>query len=185
MAEYYLISQLPSLDSVSDNTPLPITEERFLELCDRFLGKKTQNELRRVTLLPTKQTQRSSSALVTAWNEGERLLRLTLAKARAEKLQKPSEEDSPAVSPALLQAVRTAVETENPLEAERHLFRFRLAFLEELRPMDTFADDFVFYYLLKLKLLLRMRQFDTDRGVTAYKNIYDSIMRGDRLEVVK
>ncbi len=185
MAEYYLISQLPSLDSVSESTPLPITEERFLELCDRFLGKKVQNELRRVTLLPSKENQKSSSALVSVWNEGERLLRLALAKTRAEKMQKPFEEDLPSVPPALLQAVRTAVDTENPLEAERHLFRYRLAFLESLRPMDTFAEDFVFYYLLKLKLLLRMRQFDTDRGVTAYKNIYDSIMRGDRLEVVK
>ena len=40
MAEYYLISQLPSLDGISENTPLPITEERFTELCNRFLGEK-------------------------------------------------------------------------------------------------------------------------------------------------
>ncbi len=29
MAEYYLISQLPSLDGISENTPIPITEEQF------------------------------------------------------------------------------------------------------------------------------------------------------------
>lgn len=185
MAEYYLISQLPSLDGVSENTPLPITEERFLELCGRFLGKKAQKELRDVTLFPTKEPQRSSSALIQAWNEGERRLRLVLAKARAEKMQKAFDEEIPSPPPALLQAVRTAVEAENPLEAEKHLFQYRLALLESLRPMDTFAEDFVFYYLLKLKLLLRMRQFNTDSGVTAYKNIYDSIMRGERLEVVK
>lgn len=40
MAEYYLISQLPSLDGIHDNAPLPITEERFTELCDRFLKKR-------------------------------------------------------------------------------------------------------------------------------------------------
>ena len=38
MAEYYLMSQLPSLDGVGENTPLPITEERFSELCHRFLS---------------------------------------------------------------------------------------------------------------------------------------------------
>ena len=37
MAEYYLIAQLPSLDGVGENMPVPITEERFLELCCRFL----------------------------------------------------------------------------------------------------------------------------------------------------
>lgn len=185
MAEYYLISQLPSLDGVSENTPLPITEERFLELCGRFLGKKAQNELARVTLLPSKEHQKSSSALVEAWNEGERQLRLVLAKARAERMKKPFGEDVPAPSPALLQAARTAVEAKDPMEAEKLLSHYRLTFLETLRPMDPFADDFVFYYLLKLKLLARIRQFDTDRGVTAYKNIYDSIMRGDRSEVVK
>lgn len=185
MAEYYLISQLPSLDGVGENTPLPITEERFLELCGNFLGKKAQQELRRVTLLPPKAPQKSSSPLVEAWNRGERELRLVLAQARAENLKKPFDEAVPSPSPALLQAVRAAVEEANPMEAEKILFRYRLTFLESLRPMDAFAQDYLFYYLLKLKLLLRIRQFDTDRGVTAYKNIYDSIMRGDRLEVVK
>ncbi|MBE6758325.1 MAG: DUF2764 family protein [Ruminococcaceae bacterium] len=185
MAEYYLISQLPSLDGVSENAPLPITEERFLELCGRFLGKKACDELTRVTLLPPREEQKSTSALVQAWNEGERHLRLVLAKARAEKLQKSFEEDIPSPSPALLQAVLSAVEAENPLEAEKHLLRYRLAFLEELRPTDAFAQDYLFYYLLKLKLLLRIRHFDTDSGAAAYKNIYDSIMRGERLEVVK
>ena len=45
MAEYYFMSQLPSLDGISDQLPLPITEERFLELCHRFLGKKAQREI--------------------------------------------------------------------------------------------------------------------------------------------
>ena len=44
MAEYYLISQLPSLDGLSENVPMPITEERFFELCERFLNKKSQED---------------------------------------------------------------------------------------------------------------------------------------------
>ena len=40
MAAYYLISQLPALDGIGDNVPLPITEERFVELCGRFLKAK-------------------------------------------------------------------------------------------------------------------------------------------------
>jgi hypothetical protein len=50
--------------------------------------------------------------------------------------------------------------------------------------MDSFSEDFVFYYGLKLKLISRIRQFDSESGETAYKNIYSSIMSGERLEVI-
>ena len=52
MAEYYLISQLPSLDGIGESSPLPITEERFLELCSSFLSKKALNEIKNLTLCP-------------------------------------------------------------------------------------------------------------------------------------
>ena len=88
MAEYYLISQLPSLDGISESTPLPITQERFTELCQRFLGKKAQREFEKLTLAPTRNPEKSSSALIEEWNEGESKLRLALAKLRADKLNK-------------------------------------------------------------------------------------------------
>jgi hypothetical protein len=48
--------------------------------------------------------------------------------------------------------------------------------------MDNFSEDYIFYYGLKLKLILRLKQFDVQVGKATYKNIYDSILRGDRLE---
>ena len=45
MAEYYLISQLPSLDAIGENSPIPITQEQFLELCNRFLNKNLISSL--------------------------------------------------------------------------------------------------------------------------------------------
>ena len=83
----------------------------------------------------------------------------------------------------LVKVANAAVDTENPMEAEKALNNYRLAFLETLRPMDSFSLDFVFYYGLKLKLLLRLREFDTDAGKAAYKKIYSSILSGDELEV--
>ena len=88
MAEYYLISQLPSLDGIHDNAPLPITEERFTELCDRFLKKKAQDELKKLTLSPQKHCESSESGFIAAWNERERNLRFALGKLRAEKMKK-------------------------------------------------------------------------------------------------
>lgn len=184
MAAYYLISQLPSLDGNGENMPVPITEERFLELCNRFLGKTAQNELKKLTLMPPKAYEKSTSPLVEKWNDGERNLRLALAKVRADKMKKAFDFEKEPMPAELMKAASTAVEFESPLEAEKFLNSYRLEFLETLRPMDNFSEDFVFYYGLKLKLILRARQFDTNAGNIAYKNIYNSILNGDRLEAI-
>lgn len=185
MAEYYLISQLPSLDGLSENTPIPVTETRFFELCSRFLGKKALNELNGITLVPSKTYKKSSSALIEKWNDGERNLRLALAKLRADKMNKHFDAVIKSFPAGVLQAVRTAVEIESPMEAEKFLNCYRLEFLETLRPADSFSEEFVFYYCLKLKLLERIRKFDTHSGETAYRKIYDSIMSEDKTEVIQ
>ncbi len=185
MAEYYLISQLPSLDGVSENTPIPITEERFTELCQQLLSKKALSELKRLSLMPTKIPEKSTSGLIEAWNDGERNLRLILAKLRADKLNKDFDSENKSLPVGLVQAARTAVEIESPMEAEKFLNQYRLDFLETLRPTDSFSVEFVFYYYLKLKLILRIRQFDTKSGEIAYRNIYNSIINGDRSEVIQ
>ncbi len=185
MAEYYLISQLPSLDGIGENTPLPVTEERFIELCSRFLSKKALAQLCKLSLIPSKSYEKSDSSLIEAWNESERNLRLALAKLRADKMNKHFDTNIQSFSAGLVQTARTAVEIENPMDAEKFLNRYRLDFLESLRPMDSFSDEFVFYYALKLKLIERMRKFDLQNGEKAYRNIYDSIMNGDRSEVIK
>lgn len=184
MAEYYLISQLPSLDGISENMPLPITEEQFSELCNSFLGKKARSELKNLTLSPPKEPEYSGSALLKAWNESERNLRLSLAKARAEKMKKTFDAESRVLPAEYIKMANTAIEMDNPMEAEKYLNRYRLELLEALRPMDNFSEDFVFYYGLKLKLLLRIRQFDAQAGEAAYRNIYNSILNGDSLEVI-
>ena len=183
MANIYFMSQLPSLDGINENVALPITEERFLELCQRFLDKKAQHEISKLTLTPPREYEKSSSDLIEAWNKGERELRFALAKARAEKMKKSFDTENKNFSVELMKVARTAVEMESPLEAEKALNRYRMEYLETIKPMDTFSEEFVYYYCLKLKLILRMRQFDAENGKTAYRNIYDSIMNGEELEV--
>ena len=182
MSQVYLMSQLPSLDGVSEHTPPAITEERFLELCHRFLGKKEWEELEKLTLVPEREGTRSSSALIQAWNEGERCLRLALGRARAEKLNKHFEAEESVLPLELVRLVSTAMEQQSPLVAEKLLNDYRLGFLETLRPTDPFGQEFVFYYALRLKLLLRSRQFDAVLGEQAYRNIYRSVVSGEELE---
>ncbi len=184
MAEYYLISQLPSLDGISDGTVLPISWEKFIELCSRFLGKKAMTELEKISLVPSRDGEKISSELIRQWNESERKLRLALGKLRADIMKKSFDADIQGFPVTVLQAARTAVEIESPLEAEKYLNRCRLDFLEDLRPMDSFSDEFIYYYALKLKIIERVRKFDTAGGESAYRNIYDSIMNKDRSEVI-
>ena len=184
MAAYYLMAQLPSLDGLGENAPLPITEERFLELCGRFLGEKAGRALAGLTLEPPREPEPTGSAVVDGWNAGERGLRLALGKARAERMKKPFEAGESGFSPETLKAARAAAEMEDPMEAERYLLAFRLSLLESLRPMDAFSEEAAFYYALRLKLLARARRFDTVAGQAAYQSIYDSILHGDRLEVL-
>lgn len=185
MAEYYLISQLPSLDGIGDTAPLPIDEERFFELCGRFLGKKAQSEMEKLTIAPSPEAEKTSSTLLSAWYEGERQLRLALGRARAEKMNKSFDIENNSLPAELTKVAGEAVNAENPLEAEKFLFDFRMKFLESLRPMDNFSEEFVFYYGLKLKLIMRMRQFDKKLGEAAYKDIYSSILIGDRMEAIE
>lgn len=184
MAEYYLISQLPSLDGLSDTVPLPITEERFVGLCESLLKDKIINELSNLTLIPSLNPIKSKSALITAWNQGERCLRLSIAKVRAEKMEKSFDLGGQALPNQLTKIASSAVEIDNPLEAEKFLTEYRLNFLESLRPLDSFSEDYIYYYYIKLKLLQRMRQFNEKEGEITYKNIYNSIMNGDKTEAM-
>ncbi len=185
MNQYYLIAQLPTLDGLGDNMPLPITEDRFLELCSRFVSKKTMSELQRLSLTPPRRKVKFSSSVAKAWDEHERSLRLILGKARAERMKKSFDADDAEETGELLALARTAVKQTDPLEAEKLLNRSRLEFLEGLRPADAFSEEMLFYYSLKLKLISRIRQFDESAGESAYKNIYSSIVRGDILEVTQ
>ena len=104
MAEYYLISQLPSLDGISENMPLPITEQDFLKMCATSLKKKSYDELLKLSLTPPRQSEKTSFSLAEAWNKGERSLRLALAVERAEKMKKEFDVEKQAFSPEILSA---------------------------------------------------------------------------------
>lgn len=182
MAEYYLISQLPSLDGLDENSPVPITEERFLEICEGSLKSKVLRELNNINLVPPADLPKSYSSVIESFNEGERNLRFALAKVRADKMNKPFDLNNRQLPSELCKVASEAAEIKNPLEAEKFLLQYRLRFLETIRPMDNFSEDYIFYYGLKLKLISRLRQFDVQLGKATYKNIYDSILNGNKLE---
>ncbi len=185
MAEYYFISQLPSLDGIGENTPLPISPERFTELCNSFLDKKYKEAVNHLTLSPEKNIESTGFEFIDAWNQKERALRLALCVVRAQKMKKTYDTENEAMPADCQKAAAGAVEIENPMEAEIYLNRYRLQVLEALRPLNGFSEDYIFYYGLKLMLISRIKQFSTELGEKAYRNIYDSIVNGDRLEAIQ
>lgn len=184
MSEYYLVSQLPSLDGLSDSAPLPMTEESFIGLCKNLLKDKAISELNNLSLVPPLNAIKSNSTIITAWNQGERYLRISIAKVRAEKIKKSFNLQDEFLPAEYIKIASNAIEMDNPLEAEKFLTEYRLKFLESLRPMDSFSVEYVYYYYLKLKLLNRMRQFNVKTGEITYKNIYNSIINGNKTEAM-
>ncbi len=182
MSNYYLMAQLPALDQVEGAAPLPITEERYLELCSRFLSKKAAAAVKSLTLLPDRRESATGWALIDAWNDEERQLRMALAGLRAKRMKKTTKADKKDFSAAVMQAAQAAMDAEDPLKAEISLNQYRLQFLESLRPLDGFCDDAVFYYGLKLKLLARMKGLDPERGRQTYREVYASILSGEGRE---
>ncbi len=185
MNQYYLMAQLPSLDCIGESSPCPITEERYNELCRRFLSKKALKALDNITLSPSRHYKPVGFKLIDEWNEGERRLRLALANARAEKMKKSFDEKSPVIPSQMAQAIKAAVETTDPMEAEKLLDRYRIGFLETLRPSDAFSEDAAIFYGIKLKLMMRVRQFDAEKGRESYRNIYNSIINNNRQEATQ
>lgn len=182
MSNYYLVAQLPSLDGISESTSLPINEEQFTDLCNRFASKRLQEALKKLTLSPSRFNEYSGSVFIDEWNDSERNLRFALGKVRAEKMNKVFDTENRILSVDYIKVASSAIEIKDPMEAEKYLNKYRLAILEGLRPLDCFSEDYILYYGLKLKLLLRIKQFDATSGEKAYKNIYYSILNGDSME---
>ena len=174
--QYYLVSQLPDVASSGEKQNIPITEEYFRDLCERFLDEKSLDILKNLTLVPPRKDVVTGSAFVDAWYEKERALRLALAQVRALNLQKESEALNGACTGDVMQAARTAVGMDSPLSAEQYLYQYRLDVINQIAPLDQFSVDAVFAYGLKLMLTARMKLFNEEKGMSSYHTIYDRIL---------
>jgi hypothetical protein len=180
---YYLVAQLPSLPDKlpAGAVPLPMTGAQFLELAGRFLDPKSLSILSTLTLVPPAAINKTGSHVVDTWNATEHALRVALAQARAQKLNKKFavdvyESTLKTIPVSVLQAVRTAMTLDSPLAAEQFLNDFRLSVLSDLTPMNSFSTEVLYLYALKLKLFERIRKFSEESGTASYKMIYDQIL---------
>jgi hypothetical protein len=115
---------------------------------------------------------------VACWKEWERSLRLNLARSRAQKLKRDAgtTADAPGYPIDAAAAAKAALAMESPLEAELFLDKARWDAIESFQGIDTFSENAMFAYLLKLLLLERRAAFNTEEGFTEYKGLYAAIL---------
>ena len=172
--QYYLVSQLPDISS--ERSVLPITEKYYRDLCSRFMTGRSLELLNKLSLEPSKMPESTGSSFLDAWYEHERALRYALCQVRAQKMKKDAGSIPVSITADIVQAARTAVGMESPLSAEQFLYEYRLSVLNNLQPLDTFSEDYVFAYGIKLMLVQRMKVFDKEKGSDSYHKIYDTIL---------
>ena len=200
---YYLVSQLPYL--FYGQKP-PMSSEAFRELLCRSLVDPADMKLLdtlQIDPVPLKSADDGTLAslrrapaqadgpsyanypaasgceFIDRWRDWERTLRLTLAKHRSIKTKR---EDTSAVEPpifpadAVSVAVKAAVGTENPLDAEIMIDKARWNAIDVSLSGDYFDRNTVFAYYLKLLLLERHELFQVEAGFNEYNSLYSSIL---------
>lgn len=178
--QYYLVSQLPEFTVSDDRTPLPISYDYYRDLCARFLSGKGLKILNSLSLEPPMENdKKTGSKLVDEWNNRERSLRIALAQIRALRMKKKFSAGNVSVAPDAVQAARTASGMDSPLAAEQFLNQYRLSVIDSIRPLNSFSEDAVFGYGLRLQLAVRMKKFNAETGMVSYHKIYDSILKAD------
>ena len=154
---------------------LSASDTAVLELCTLEPEKAAPGEAGGAYDVPVSQT---SSEFVNKWKEWERVLRLNLAKNRAQKLKR--EGGFPADVPQdpfdAAGAARAAVAFESPLEAEIFLDRARWDIIESLQGLNIFCETAIYAYMLKLLLMERRAAFNIEEGFTEYKGLYAAIL---------
>ena len=174
---YYLVAQLPAFSVNDDNfSKLPISVEYFKDLCLRFMSEKDCENIKNLSLEPSRSEQSTGSVFPDAWYKNERNLRFALAQIRALKMKKDLKDISVVSDGDVIQTARTAAGMDSPLSAEQFLNQYRLSVLDKIAPLDQFSVDAVYNYGLRLMLTERMKKFNRDEGLASYHKIYEEIL---------
>ncbi len=167
-AYYYLVASLPMLEFPGKP---PFSSEQFLEECQRLLPGSDYQIVKRV-LQAAELKQPSGNNLLDQWRQFQRDLQNELAWIRAsEAKQDPQSfirgelyED-----PYIVDVVATAIKSPDPLTAEKYLDRIRWQKLDDLVRFHYFDLECLIAYAIKLKILERHQQIESQEGKEIYE----------------
>ena len=184
---YYLAPQLPYLVYGQE---VPMSPAAFIALAQDTMSAADAAALKYCTLDPepldqgqpdpgpaySGQAQITGSEFIDRWKEWERTLRLNLARGRALKFKREAAVDAPEYPADAALAAKNALAMESAFEAELFLDKARWNTIERFQGINVFSETAMYAYLLKLLLLERRAAFDTEKGFTEYKALYDAIL---------
>lgn len=166
MATYYFtLSSLPWLGGPS----LPLTKERFFELC----ATETTEEDRSV-LEAALDGAECEDPFVAAYRDWDQTLRYELAKLRAQKWGWGAP-DAQMPEHFLADAARVAFQKDNPLEAEDYIDSLRLTVIDAMAQEYSFQWQNLVAYALKLSVLIRKASRDMEAGREKFEWNYQKI----------
>jgi len=171
---FFTVASLPML--LFDEQPFYSAQD-VIEICQREL---TAEDMRRVTashdyfdtgLVP------GLSVALGEFDRRERGVRHFLARLRAQKLGWEYEQPDVEAEPEAERVARDAVSQSSPHDAEMIIQRARWVLIEELGVGHFFDVESLVIYMLKLRVVERNRQMETDRGAERFNEIYSDMVQ--------
>jgi len=172
---YYLVASLPYLQL---EQPMPLSGEKFLELCADWVTEEKIEYMRELSLVPPlndepKKPQMSDS--VSLWHRWESAFRGKIGRYRAARLgREPEAAGLPENSnfSEFERFIPEAFAIANPLERTRFLDTLRWRRLDDLEFGHSFDFDILCIYRLRQLLLEKIAERNKDKG---YRNL-DSVV---------
>lgn len=170
---YYLTASLPMLRF--EMTP-PMTSAQFLDTCRQSLGT---NDMELVETLVSGEfdTVGVSNNWLVQWRDFVGQVRDTLHGQRIANIESGHEGNKHPIARDyhIVEAVRTAMQADNPLEAELILMRLYWRKADELSQSHVFDVDTLLTYAIQLGILERKALFTPMEGNAEFKRLFSNL----------
>ena len=170
---YYLTASLPMLRF--EMTP-PMSSAQFLDACRQSLGA---NDMEMVETLVSGdiETVGGGNNWLAQWRDFLGQVRDTLHGQRVANIEgSPEGNKNPVVQDYhIVEVVRTAMQADNPLEAELILMRLYWRKADELSQSHVFDVDTLLTYAIQLGILERKALFTPMEGNAEFKRLFSNL----------
>ncbi len=170
MTYYYLVASLVPLTLDGDVSSTP---EGFFELCKNMLTSQDRKDLEYVI---NGQPEYARHPFVRKWLRSENQLKNAIVVARTARLNIDSHQflrGNEEIDIKDAKAITGALNKQYPLEKELALDKYRWKLLDEMANDDFFGMPSIFSYVLKLKLIMRWKSLNDEKGRDVLEKLFE------------
>ena len=169
-AYYYLIASLPLLEFGMKTL---FTYADFLSICEEQLSPNDLKIIKETRLAPLKNPD-SRCLTLKEWNKFNITLRNEIVKVRTGRQEKDASRyirGKDCADSFIASFAQWVINQDSPLEAEISLDRFRWEKLDDLGKGHYFDIDCLVTYALKLQILARWENINSNDGMQVLQNL--------------